>query len=74
MPHFFNKKQSEDNIAYETNSEFVFNELHFFVIHEKRDIVGDISIKSDAVCNDEIHLKFIKIALPFVVPSITYYF
>ena len=23
--HFLNKKQSEDNIAYETNTEFVFN-------------------------------------------------
>ena len=23
--HFLNKKQSEDNIAYETNAEFVFN-------------------------------------------------
>ena len=74
--HFLSSSQSTIDATPAINHEYVYDGpiLHFSSVYEPDVISALNSIKSNAVGHDGIHLKFIKMMLPFVLPSITHIF
>ena len=74
--YFLQSSQPLIDRAPQLNAEFVYDgpRLNFSAFGESDVLLALKSIKSDAVGHDGIHLKFLKMLLPFILSPITHIF
>ena len=69
-----NHMQQSDDFTCNPDLLYTGQELNFIAFSLNDVYVAVMSVKSNAVGSDGIHLKFIKIILPFILPVVTHIF
>ena len=76
MIEIFSSPMAASDDCFQVNRDLIYNgnKLNLISFTELEVLESILSIQSNAVGHDEIHLKFIKLILPFVLPIITHVF